>query len=174
MGANYEFNPAGRSYDTKKIAVIGLAVLVLFVLYAVGSIVTGYSIYSSDLEKRLNHTSEELRIISAAREECGAELDKKSSLYQECSNTLENTAANLQQCETVLNETKSCDDVRSDYSSLQDAYNNLVRNSVKALCCSFSDVEGGVVKNWHTENNKILCDGNFTVNCATGEINTSA
>ena len=178
----YEYKPPGKnSIDIKKISIGIVAVLLLLVLFSVGKIVTGYATYTGSLETELNSAKEDLRIISAAREECAAELNTKSNIYGECSSNLQSAQSALTQCqqdfsalktgsETSLNECRTeLNSAKSLQSSVTASYSKLVKNSVKAICCTISDVDSAALKQWRIENYKIICSGNFTVNCATGE-----
>lgn len=181
----YEYAPRSANIDTKKIWIAAVAVLVLFVLYSVANVVTSYATYSGTLEKELNITKEDLRIVSAAREECAANLNKKTNLYSECSSNLQSTQAAASRCqqdfasykdssEKSYNECKAeLDALKVGQISASTSYKNLVKNSVKSICCTLSDVESGSFKSWRIENDKIYCSGNLTVNCATGETNYS-
>ena len=63
------------------------------------------------------------------------------------------------------------EDLKAKYEGRADAFNNLVRNSVKAICCSFNDADAGITKNWGIVDNKIVCTGEYVVNCTTGATN---
>lgn len=174
----YEYKAPGE-IDMKKVGIFVVALLVLFVLYSVSTVVTGYTAYTEQLESELNGTREDLRIISAAREECAEELNDKTALYNECSGKLQAASEALNKCEQLktsseaaLNQCRSeLDALKSQQLSSEASYNNLVKNSVKSICCTISDVESAAVKQWRLENDKIICSGNFTVNCASGETN---
>ncbi|MBI4018241.1 MAG: hypothetical protein HY368_01390 [Candidatus Aenigmarchaeota archaeon] len=178
----YEFRPPGASsIDLKKIGIGLVAVLFIFVLYSVGTVVTGYTSYSGKLEDELNSTKEDLRIISAAREECAQSLIDKSAAYSECSGKLQSSEQAADKCETDLSSLRASSEsslnecrtelnsLKTNQSSLSAGYKNLVKNSVKAICCTLSDVESASAKQWRIDSDKIFCSGNFTVNCATGE-----
>lgn len=176
----YEFRPSS-SVDTKKIGIGIIAVLFIFILYSMGTVFTGYTTYTKQIEADLNSTREDLRVISAAREDCAAELGEKTALSSECSGKLSTASADLDKCkadlsgrESSLNECRNeISDLKASQSSMSTGYKNLVKNSVKAICCTISDVDSGSIRNWRIENDKIICGGNFTVNCATGETNYS-
>lgn len=183
---DYEYAPPGKvNIDTKKIGIALIAVLVVFVLYSVGTVFTGYTTYTAKLESELNNTKEDLRIISTAREDCAKSLNDKTALYNECSGKLQSNSASLSKCESDLSSLRTSsesslnqcrnelDSLKSNQSSLSAGYKNLVKNSVKSICCTISDVDSAAVKQWRIENDKIICSGNLTVNCATGETNYS-
>lgn len=45
---------------------------------------------------------------------------------------------------------------------------NTLVNFVKAVCCSFDDTSKGRELKWSLRDGKIVCDGEFKINCATG------
>lgn len=46
----------------------------------------------------------------------------------------------------------------------------LFRNSVRTVCCSFSDIQQALYRNWLISGNNVICttNGSYTVNCGTG------
>jgi peptidoglycan hydrolase CwlO-like protein len=117
----YQFRPPGApDIDVRKLGLLFLIIVSVLVLYAVGTVVTGYSTYSASLEQELNATKEELRIMTAAREDCAQTLQNTNAQYNSCSSALQSANSNLAGCSNQLNATNAAyDECRSEVESLQ-------------------------------------------------------
>jgi hypothetical protein len=152
------------------------AVAVAIVFYLAGSYFT-----TLDFSKKITDLSTQLfaaqmQFVNAT--EYLRRAENQSSLQQ---SQLNSTQVGLQACQN------NAQILQSSVSSLQNAssslqsqlstcnvnmttYQQVVQNSVRAVCCSFGDVQAGVTKNWQIFSNYIVCSGSNTVNCGTGAI----
>lgn len=167
-----DYKPAaGRS---NKIIVISLAAVLVLGIYAIGVSVTGYFSYSSGIESELNKTKEELGLYKAAGEECTRSLWSKEQNITACQGALSECGAKgsaLNAQLLVLNVSlSSClsesSGAKVALENMTARYMSLARNSVKAICCSFGDVQSSAVKSWDVASDRIVCSGQFAVNCS--------
>ena len=164
------------------------AVIILFVgtFYFVGNTMTGYVTYSESLEQQLNETHNKFLDMKAQYETCDAYLGNANSNIASLNTSLNACSTDMfsqKLAVTSCNNEKerlgreksdlstSLSSCRSEQVSSTESYKQLARNSVKAICCSFGDVQSGSVRNWNITNNSIVCTGNYTINCTTGESN---
>lgn len=173
----------GRPHDfvishSKKIAVFILFVGAVFSLFTVSKTVTGLTTDLEQVEEGLESAQSSFNFVAQEREGCLDELDSARSSYNSCSTELGKSTTNLNLCNAAKEEAQ-----KSYSACLQDKqateiklaaksadYDELARNSVRGLCCSFSDFQSGAVRQWSISNNTIVCSGNFTVNCTSGNV----
>jgi len=168
-----------------QISVSGLSpIIAILSLYALGTTITGYFTYSGNIESELNKTQNELAIYKSVSEECTRILWMKEKNLSVCETSLGSASISLAKCnrlaDNLINQSvllnlslSSCLSesslLRNKFGNLNISYNTLVRNSVKAICCSFGDVQSSLIRNWNVTNDRIICTGSFSVNCSSGE-----
>lgn len=182
MAFRYEYKPAGEG--TKKVALVIATVILAFSIYSVGTTITSYITYSSSVESELNKTKADLAVYKAVTEECARDLSQKEQNLSVCESTLGSTYASLascnQQAAALLSQSASLNAslssclgestaLKNTYGNLAESYNNLVRSSVKAICCSFGDIQSGGARSWNITSDRIVCSGLYSVNCTSGE-----
>ncbi len=193
MAISYSYKPGSNSrvaeYLRKNSRNIGMSVLALSLIFSFSVLsgrITGFVTYTADLESVLNETTKQLNTESRLRAECDSDLTRTASSLSECNGKLTSSQSYMVACEKDRDELKSysdslnslfssCDTERADvkikYANETENYKQAVKNSVKAICCSFGDAQSGTVRLWEMENNRIVCTGNYTVNCTTGTTN---
>jgi hypothetical protein len=163
----------------KGILMIVLIIVALTVFSFVGGM-TGYMIYGGELESKVRKLEENLTFAQNRIDMCNKALSDVTNERDSCENNLSKTSSDLSVCGEERDELRGdyikCltekDNVSSLYEKEKENYKELAGNSVQAICCSFSDLKSGMIKNWGIKENKIVCgEGEFTVNCATGETN---
>jgi len=170
--------------NRKPITIASFLIILTFSFYLITSGVTAYITYTEALETELNETKKELDITKASMEECSKSLASTRNDLNSCNSNLDQSMSQLSTCENERNELSTrkseleselstCNAEREDFKTRYEnrltAFNTLVRNSVKAICCSFDDVSSGATKTWGIVDDKIVCTGDYNVNCATGE-----
>ncbi|MBI4153707.1 hypothetical protein HY501_00060 [Candidatus Woesearchaeota archaeon] len=191
----YSYSPASRDEQVreffgrrgKHLAIAAVIVFFIGVFYFVGNTITGYATYSKSLEQQLNTSAQELSDTKEQHELCQLSLESSNNdraalnaSINKCSSDLFSNKLFLDSCykekEKLENTTKRLDSQLSscnnDKIASGEAYKQLARSSVKAICCSFGDVQSATIRNWNiTSNNSIVCSGNYTINCTSGESN---
>jgi len=160
----------------------GLAIVLVIVLFFSFSM-TGFVTYQGSLEDELNETKTNLSLASDQLVACSSNLLEKDSDYQSCLSGLDSTKSFLESCQdTVQTRDDSISSLNSDIAScnsekenlgneistVKSSYNELVKNTVRDLCCTFSDANSGAEKSWGISSNSIVCTGPYTVNCGSG------
>jgi len=170
--------------SSKSVTIVSILIVLILSFYLITSSVTAYITYTENIEKELNETSKELSITKASMEECSKNLVSTRDNLNSCNSNLEQSKSQLSTCENerstlqtrkselelqLSNCTAEREDLRARYENRLAAFNSVVKNSVRAICCSFGDVVSGAPKNWGIVDNKIVCTGSYNVNCSTGE-----
>lgn len=118
----------------------------------------------------------------AKLEEKNNESIEKQNILMEKENQLNLTEHNLGLCKGEIiswkeKDTKSQDKI-SQIGGYIDSCNadrkalvNTLVNFVKAVCCSYDDASAGRDLRWSLQGGKIVCSGEFKINCATGVTN---
>ncbi|HLD38989.1 MAG TPA: hypothetical protein VJB05_01605, partial [archaeon] len=127
----------------------------------------------------LNETKANLVILQAEKDVCLASLNYTDNDLKVCQGVLSSKATLLNTCDTektslnnsLTNTVSSLNACKTEKDSAIQTSRQLVRNSVKAICCSYGDVQVGFVRNWDIFNDSITCTGIYTVNCGTGQTN---
>lgn len=155
------------------------AVVVAISFYLIGSyfVSLDFTKKISDLsgqvfeaQAQLANVTESLKIVQNQSSLQQSQLNSTQVGLQVCQNNSKLLQGNI----TSLQNTSSS--LQSQLSSCNvnmTIYQQVVQNSVRAVCCSFGDVQAGVTKNWQVFSNYIVCSGNNTVNCGTGAITQS-
>lgn len=159
--------------------------ILAFSFYSVGTTITGYLSYSRTVESELNKTKGELAAYKSVGEECTRNLWLQEQNLSVCESSLGSTSVSLAGCKQksgmLANQSESLNASLSSciseleitmgaYGNITFGYRNLVRNSVKEVCCTFSDVQNSIVRNWNITNDQIVCFGSFSLNCSSGEM----
>lgn len=180
---NYKHKPHNPSGAAKKALIAAVMLILVLGIYSVGSTITGYISYSDSVASELNGTKKELEIYKAVSDECTRDLWLKESDLTACERSFESASASLAACEALAaslsNRTSSLESslascsselqsLKGIFGNLNISYEKLVRNSVKAVCCSFSDVQRSQIRNWGVSPDGIVCSGSFSVNCSSG------
>lgn len=170
----------------KNLAIVAVVVVLISVFYVTGNTLTGYATYSKNLERQLNNTKNALLISQEQKEVCKDLLESTSSELNSCKNDLTSAKDSLANCSNttlqlsntiqnlsskINNLTQSLENCKKDNESVSEQYEQLAKNSAKPICCSFGDIQSGAIRNWNIMNNAIICSGNYTVNCTSGETN---
>jgi septal ring factor EnvC (AmiA/AmiB activator) len=173
--------PKGKEFiinNSKKISLVILLLAIGFSLVNVNSSMTGLATGDEQILKNLERSQESVNFIIQEREGCLGELAFARDSFNTCQADLGSANANLDACnkdkETIKASLTSCQTEKTVAENQLAAeivnYEELAKNSVTSICCSFSDFKAGTIKNWGIENNNIVCTGSSTVNCTSGEI----
>ena len=190
MGYSYSPGSGERMHffdkKGKHLAVAAAILLFIGTFYFVGNTLTGYITYSRNLEQELNETHNELIDLKSEYEACSTDLTDANSGIASLNSSLNSCSADMfsqklavTSCNTEKNSlieekkslSSSLSSCRNEQTSSHESYRQLARNSVKAICCSFGDVQSSAIRNWNITNNSIVCTGNYTINCTSGESN---
>lgn len=172
--------------NSKNLSIIILVIVLMIVSYSINSVITGYTVYSEELEKEVENYKEQYETANQNYEDCKNTVDEYKSEAEQCRDDIKTHEASLQECEKekeiqakystalqdIVNECESeKSSMQEDYDRLLENYKDVIRDSVTSRCCSYSDIRNDVTKNWDIIDNEIICSGNYTVNCGTGETN---
>jgi len=192
MGYSYAPKSGGegvRGFSAKRGKQLAIAAILVFftgIFYFVGSTMTGYATYSKSLETQLNNTQDELTAVQEQKEICESVLENmRSSLgslnssLSTCGTDLASNRLSLDNCNKERaslesernNLSTSFNSCRTENENSIQSYKQLARSSVRPICCSFGDVQSAAIRNWNIANNSIVCTGNYTINCTSGESN---
>lgn len=164
--------------NSKKISLFILLIAAVFSAFTVSREVTGLTTRVDQISGNLGEVQDSANFIRQERESCYSDLSYAQGSFNSCQEGLNKTEGLLNLCKNDFGELRksydSCSEQKGAAEKLLEetlaAYEDLAKNSVTAICCSFSDVRSGEVKSWGISNNTIACSGNFTVNCKSGEI----
>ncbi len=166
-----------------------IAVLVIAVIgFSLATSWTGSIIYAgglesqiAGLEKSYQDCQDTVTAVTSEKETCGNDLTAEKEKSNGLETDLVNTKNNLIDCtdrESRLQDNFNiCSDevinVTSDLDAEKSNYKSLVRNTVRGVCCSISDILSENVRKFDVNGNQIVCsdEGDHTVNCGTGETN---
>ena len=166
-----------------------IAVLIIAVVgFSLATSWTGNIIYTgglesqiSGLEKNYRDCQDTVAVITTEKEACNNDLAAEREKSGNLETDLANTKNNLIDCtdrETRLRENFNlCSDevinISSDLDAEKSNYKSLIRNSVRAVCCSVSDILSENVRSFNVKGNRIACsdEGEYTVNCGNGDTN---
>ena len=189
MGYNYSpQSNEGLQFGKKGKHLAIAAVIILFagIFYFVGNTMTGYATYSKSLETQLNNTQAELTAVQEKKDICESVLENMrsnlgslNSSLSTCGSNLASNRLSLDNCnkERVRLENEgnnlsaSLNSCRTENENSIQSYKQLARSSVRPICCSFGDVQSAAIRNWNITNGSIVCNGNYTINCTSGESN---
>ncbi|GEM_PF-3797746 len=163
---------------SKKISLLILFAGVVFSLFIVSKNVTGLTTGIEKTQENLGHAQDSINFLMQEREGCYGDLDYARNNFNSCQSSLGSASTNLNLCKSEKTELQqsynACiadkKNAQEQLSSKTTDYDELAKNSVRGLCCSYSDFQSGSMKNWAIVNNSISCSGNYTVNCTSGNV----
>lgn len=185
MGYSYSPYPKEqrvKSFFGKRGRRLAIAVVLVFLLvafYSAGSALTSFATYSSDLKQQLDDTSVALAVVQGQMGQCENYLSDVRGDLKACRSGARTVEADLETCSATsreLNKTANelsfwLNTCRAENEAAMQSFKQLIRTSVKAICCSFGDVQDGTVRYWNIVNSTIVCSGGYMVNCSSGETN---
>ncbi len=156
-----------------------IAVFLVASFYVSNSVITAYATYNTDLEQQLEDIEEALVDARAQKDSCRISLENANADIERCGSNLTSTGQLLEACRSEIDKfSNALQNLSSAFTACEaekesalQSLKQLVRNTVKAICCSYGDVQSGVVGNWGIVGDSITCSGNYTVNCSSGETN---
>lgn len=132
--------------------------------------ITAVSSQLFQTQSQLDNATKQLQAAQNQSAYLQSQLNSAQSSLQNCQTTqqaLQNNITYLQNSTSyLLDQLSTCNTGLSSYQSI-------VLNSIRAVCCSFADVQAGTVRNWQIFSNSIACSGSNTVNCGTGAVTQS-
>lgn len=183
----YNFSPKttdekARSFLKGRGKQIVIAVVVLFligVFYFTGTTINTYATYNKNLEQDLQSAKDDLASAQVEIQTYKSSLETSNNQLQTCNTNLELSKTSLSsyikeksnltdEVQVYRSAVETCE---SRIASSGDTFKQLTRNSVRPICCSYGDIQNGGTRNWDVVNNSIICSGNYTVNCTSGETN---
>jgi gas vesicle protein len=125
------------------------------------------------LESELSNKTQETIQKEKSLLQCNDELNYSNTKIAECYNETTQLKSQLQdetqKCEQNIAELESS---ITTCNSQKQAFLDILKNSVRATCCSFGAIQQGLELSWDISGSQIICgDGNYTVNCGTGTTN---
>ena len=180
LGFNKQFDYG--NYGKKRNLVFVVAAILLLIVAIVAFVVGGQYTTEAlknqvkELQTTLEGNNLEIGSLNSELGNKTAESIQKDKTILQCNNDLNHSEASLNECnnETVqLNSQLGY--LESNITSLNSqnqALQNIVANSVRAFCCSFSAIQQGLQISWNINGNQIICgNGNYIVNCGSGPTN---
>jgi hypothetical protein len=183
-----------KSYGPNRRPIIAYAaigvIITAMLFYMAGSSITG-DVVMKQIDECQNMVSDRDLTIQEAAEDMKACQDGAAALQSQLDNANSQITALQSQLAAAQQLTTDCqgnvDMLKSNVSAMQsynaimqgklstcqsslDSTNATLRNSVAAVCCSYGDMQAGLVKNWQISNDRIVCSGASTVNCQTGAL----
>jgi septal ring factor EnvC (AmiA/AmiB activator) len=174
------------------IAYAAIGVLVTAALfYMAGSSITGNVVMQkvdecqakiTERDQTISKTAEDLKACESKATDLRAQLDSANSQISDLKTQLAGAQQQVSMCSSNVDMLKSNVSAMQSYNAIMqgklstcqsglDSANATVRNSVAAVCCSYADMQVGLVKNWQVVSDKIVCGGgSATVNCQTGAL----
>jgi hypothetical protein len=178
MGSKYHYEPEGKKTEKLKSLWpenerLGIAAVIIIAVILVVSIggyyVTGYVTYTDNLKNEKKVCDDNLLACGNNLNSCSVAI---TDLQTQLSSCQENANQKTTELQALLN---NCTDEKGTLAAQAAAaiagYKDLAKSSVKPICCSYSDMQTGAVHNWDILNNVVVCTGNYTINCTTGETN---
>lgn len=163
--------------NSRKISLVILLLAVSFVIFRAGNSITTLATYEEGVEETVQRTNEAVDFVRQEREQCYQELENTEAGLEACDFSLEKAELGVSVCNTARKDAEEGRNVceaekesaETQLQQEQENYKQVVKNTVRAICCSFNDVQQGTTREWGLEENKIVCSGSFTVNCGSGE-----
>ena len=158
-----------------------LSVLILAVIfgYAFGNYLSSFSEAKvTQINSTLFSCKGNLGLVTQNLSDCSSSLTKTKGESETCSlnlNSLQTTFLQLQSNSTQLsNAFFNCQNQSATFSVLLDKrnqeYASVVKSYAKSFCCSLGDISNGNARNWTLFGSEIVCSGNSTINCTTGNV----
>lgn len=169
----------------RRLKIIGLAIMIVVVVSLAGGMsgymvqTTGLMVQVGDLESQLESSKSQVTKLTGDLNLCNNNLEQTEARVLACENDLSNRNSDLSGCEIekadVQNNLDLCVQEKASTSdeleSANEDYKDLVKNSVRAKCCSVSDIIDGVTRKWSLSEDNIICSdaGDYNVDCSNGE-----
>ena len=166
------------SFSSKtKYAVIAVVIIIFsFLMYITANTITGLATYSNEQAAIADNMKNELNASIAAAQLCRQNLERKAEQLGSCSNKFISERSKAAECDIMKNnfmEQKnqlndrlaSCQGNVSEFESLSKSFKSIISDSIKNICCT----PGNEIVSWNIEDDKIVCIGDRTLNCVTGE-----
>lgn len=174
MSSKYKFSPDDGD-DSKfknlfanksRTVIAAVLVIVAVSVFSIGSsVITGYVTYSDNLKNENKICEDKLSVCNSVLNSCNLDITDKSTQLITCQD-------NSKQLNDKVAETQaSLDNCTIQSSNMTTVYKDLIKSSVKPICCSYADMQNGVTRNWNIIDNVITCTGDYAVNCSSGETN---
>ena len=180
-----DFRPNGRLSDgikkllssrSKIIITAVIAVIFIFTVFFAASSLTAFVANTNGISLRMDEMENELNASIAARDICMANLGYKAQRLESCSNKYMATKSDFDSCKAnedalvkqnskIQSELSGCNSELAKNEVVVNSFKNIVRDSVKLICC----VPGIKTSSWSVDMDKIICTGNYTINCDSGE-----
>ncbi|MBN2043199.1 MAG: hypothetical protein JW754_05340 [Candidatus Aenigmarchaeota archaeon] len=185
---SYSYQQSSGGFGGRR-AITFIAVIVIAVVgFSLANSWTGNMIYTGGLETRVNDLGKSLQDLQSKVASLTSEIEVKNTELaneREKSGNLEtdlvNTKNNLIDCtdreDRLKNDFNTCSgevmNLTDDIETKMNNYRSLVRNTVRGVCCSVSDILSKKTRSFDVEGNEIFCadEGDHEVNCGTGETN---
>jgi len=178
----YEFQPKSGGIknilsSTKLYALIAVVIIVFsFSMFLSIQTITGLSTYGDNAATKTENMKNELNASIAAAQICSQNLERKAEQLGSCSNKFVSGQQKIASCESekisvveqkniINSQLVSCQGNASEFESLSKSFKSVIKDSVKNICCT----PGNEIINWDVRDDKIVCVGNKTLDCATGE-----
>ncbi|MFA4819986.1 MAG: hypothetical protein WC613_03440 [Candidatus Aenigmatarchaeota archaeon] len=163
----------------KHLAIVIVVAFLFVVFYTTGIAMTTYATYSRTVEQQLNETRVNLANVQTEKNLCQASLENTSNDLKLCQTNVNSITALLDSCDkektllytNVNSLNSSLNNCKTEKAAAAQSFKQFIKNSVKAICCSYGDVQSGAARKWSMVNDSIICTGEYTVDCATGETN---
>ncbi len=168
-----------------RLKIIGLAILIVVVVSLAGGMsgymvqTTGLMVQVGDLESQLENSKVQVTKLTGDVNLCNNNLGQTEARVLACENDLANRNSDLSGCEIEKADVQQNLDLcvqekastSDDLASANEDYKDIVKNSVRAKCCSVSDIIDGVTRKWSLSDNNIVCSdaGDYSVDCSSGE-----
>lgn len=184
LGFDKEFDYG--DYGKKRNLVLGIAAILVIIITIVAFVVGGQYTTETlknkikELQTTLEGNNLEIgRLQSALENKTEESIQKEKSILQ-CRNDLNHSEARVNEC---YNETAQLNSQLEDEKNKSERLSgnlttcnfmkqellDIVKSSVRAVCCSFGDILQGVQRSWDIVGNQIICGkGGYIVNCGTG------
>ena len=169
---NSVYNSDGSREKRKNIlfAFLGLFFIIILFVFIRGryqltrtliSEINDFNIENNNLKLKILNLTSILNSTEIEVTEIKRELITFKGDLDFCKNQETQSSAQINQLGTDLS---FCDSEKKDFL-------NTIKNSVRAVCCSFNDIQEGKELNWSISGNQIICSGEFSVDCGNGKTN---
>ncbi|MBI4896622.1 MAG: hypothetical protein HY832_03695 [Candidatus Aenigmarchaeota archaeon] len=180
------------STNKKTVILAAAIVIALLVVYTTSTTITGFATRIGTLEQQIKTTQDTLTKTALEKETCVSTVDQATKAKDKavadlagCQTTMASSQSELSSCRDarktleennrqLTSMSQTCQQERITYLQKLEtevtAKNSIIRNTIRAVCCSFSDIQTNMNKTWGlTNTNAVTCSGNHTVQCGTGE-----
>ena len=166
---NSVYNLDGSREKRKKIFFAFLVLFFIIILFVfikgryqiTGSLINeinDFNIENNNLKLEILNLTSILNSTEIEVIEIKEELSTFKGDLDSCKNRESQSLTQINQLGTDLS---SCNSEKKDFL-------NTVKKSVRAVCCSFNEIQEGKELNWSISGNEIICSGEFSVDCGNG------